>query len=176
MIQIYEEFCKAARNIPDVANDCFAPCTNTQEAVPCNPGCIPCKPQKKETTMYVDNDKHIESSKINYLSQRVSGIWYIKHAELMRQFGLVDDEAPSSAQEIVDRITSGKYVLKADTKDKKNYDPIRYIRWRDPAVKEDQDGLDAAMKLLDKARQDTIDTVAIDTPINALAAVKALEA
>jgi len=160
--------CNSCVRMPNYpVNISFAPCTNMAEAVPA---------QKKETKMYVDNDKHIESSKINYLSNRVETIWYQKHDALRKQFGFQDDAAPVTAQEIVDRITAGKFVLKADSKDKRNYDSVRYIQWRDPTVKEDQAGFDAAMKLFEKAVQDTRDIVAIDTPINALAAVKALEA
>lgn len=166
-IAVSTDCCAAMPTYPINANLSFAPCTTIAGSVPC---------QKKETKMYVDNDKHIESSKINYLTQRADNLWYTQHDKLRKQFGLIDDDAPQTAQEIVDRITSGKYVLKVDTKDKKNYDPVRYISWRDPTVKADQAGFDAAMKLFEKAKQDTMDIIAIDTPMNALAAVKALEA
>src|SRR5216684_2019374 len=45
----------------------------------------PC--QKGNNPMYVDNDKHIESSKINYLTDRASYVFYHKQNELPAKFG-----------------------------------------------------------------------------------------
>jgi hypothetical protein len=137
---------------------------------------VPCAKAKGNNPMYVDNDKHIESSKINYLLSRLENLEYTKRTALEEQFGLRNDIAPDTAQAMVDRIQAGKFVLKADTKDKSVYEPTRYIVWRDPAVKEDQAGYKIAVKAMDDAAQNVRDLIAIDTPANALAAVKAFEA
>lgn len=142
---------------------------------------VPCAkmdtcPQKGNNPMYVDNDKHIESSKINYLSARAANVQYGKEQGMRKTFGLVDDYAPETAAELVKRIQDGKFLLKDDSKDKTCYDPTRFIKWRDPAVKEDQAGYKAAVDALGKVYQDTKDTIAIGTPAEGLAAVKALDA
>jgi hypothetical protein len=154
----------------------FAPCPPQACTVPCAKPAYK-EPNKKEKTMYVDNDKHIESSKINYLSGRVENIYFKKDAELRKQFGLVNDESPETAVEMVKRIQDGKFIIKDEYKDKRTYgDAARYITWRDPAVKEDQAGYKAALKAFDVAHQDARDTIAIGTPAEGLAAIKALDA
>lgn len=70
---------------------------------------------------------------------------------LRKQFGLTDDTTPQSEQELVDRITSGKFILDENSKDLYQYslgNIIRGITWRDPAIKKDQAGFDAAKKTL----------------------------
>ena len=137
---------------------------------------VPCAKPKGNNPMYVDNDKHIESSKINYLSDRAATVQYRKEQDARKTFGLVDDMAPETAAELVKRIQDGKFILKDETKDKNVYEPARYIKWRDPAVKEDTAGFRAAVDALAKVYQDTKDTIAIGTPAEGLAAVKALDA
>ena len=155
----------------------FAPIPQQACTVPCAP--VPKCTQKKEKTMYVDNDKHIESSKINYLSDRANSVFYKKADELPKQFGLSDDAAPRSVSEFVKRIQDGKFMYKDETKKDTEgyfYRPYEGIRWRDPSVKEDNAGHKAAYEALSAAYQDTKDTIAIGTPAEGLAAVKTLEA
>ncbi len=153
-----------------IVDECcsFAPNAPTQEkSVPC---------QKKEKTMYVDNDKHIESSKINYLSDRLDGIYYTIDGRLKKQFGMVNDPAPETAEDFIKRVQDGKFVLNDETKKKNVYDPSRYIVWRDPSVKEDTEGFKAAKKQYDEAARKVRDTIAIGTPAEALEAIYKLEA
>lgn len=144
--------------------------------VPCTQPAAKACPTKGNNPMYVDNDKHIESSKINYLSARVDQISYQKINDFRKLFGLVDDKSPDTATALVDRIQAGKFILSDETKNKPTYDPDRYIRWRDPAVKEDKAGFAAAEEAFEKAKQDTRDTIVIGTPAEGLVAVKALDA
>jgi hypothetical protein len=137
---------------------------------------VPCQEVKGNKPMYVDNDKHIESSKINYLNDRRENLFYSKRADLQKQFGLVDDEAPITANDLVKRIQDGKFVIPTDKGDAQNYEATRFIKWRDPAAKKDQAGYDAAIKQYAVANQDTKDVIAIGTPAEGLAAVKALDA
>ena len=160
----------------------FAPIPQPKQActVPCEPDYPKgFGPNKKEKTMYVDNDKHIESSKINYLNDRASQVFYKKADELPRKFGLEDDAAPRSVSEFLKRIQDGKFMYKDETKKDTEgyfYRPYEGIRWRDPSVKEDNAGHKAAYEALSAAYQDTKDTIAIGTPAEGLAAVKTLEA
>jgi hypothetical protein len=164
-------------NLPGVGVMTYA--ANVSVCTDCPPPAVKCMvpAQKKEKNMYIDNDKHIESSKINYLSSRIEGIYFKKNEALHKQFGLVNDEPPETAVEMVKRIQDGKFVIKDEHKEKRTYgDAARYITWRDPAVKEDKDGYKAAMKLFDVAHQDARDAVAILSPDAGLVAVKDLEA
>lgn len=164
----------------------FAPIPQQACTVPCKPDypydmevAKKVSPNKKEKTMYVDNDKHIESSKINYLNDRASQVFYKKADKLPKQFGLSDDAAPRSVSEFVKRIQDGKFMYKDETKKDTEgyfYRPCEGIRWRDPSVKEDKDGHKAAYDSLSAAYQDAKDNIAIGTPVEGLAAVKALEA
>jgi len=148
--------------------------------------CAKTEPVKQgENPMYVDyvsNDKHTESAKTNYLLGRFTFVKDKHRQELMKQFGLYGDEPPQTAQELVDRITSGKFVL--PTVDEENttrktycwpYSPAYAIKWRDPAIKEDKPGFDATEEQLKTAALDVHDVVMIKTNDEALAAIKTFE-
>jgi len=131
---------------------------------------------------YVTNDKHTESAKTNYLLQRASNAKYKIQEDLHKQFGLSDDESPRNPQELVDRITSGKYVLPTEKESElmvNQYWPcspmLAGIKWRDPAVKEDRAGWKAAEKQLETAFNDVHDAVMIKSNDDALAAIKEFE-
>lgn len=145
----------------------------------CNDGCYNIPKAKGNNPMYIENDKKLEASKINYLNERISIVAYQKNDDLPKTFGLTDDIVPQTPNEMVKRIQDGKFLLNKETEDKKVYDPVRYIRWRDPAVVEDKAGYEAAVKSLHTASQDARDSVALFTDIDpktALDAVKTLEA
>lgn len=157
----------------DIYDECvsLAPCQSTD--------CPKVSVQKGNNPMYVDNDKHITSSKINYLSDRANTAYYTKADGLGRAFGFGPYIAPETVQELVDRITAGKFSFKEPSKkDVKNffYRPWEGITWKDPAVVEDQAGLDKASDELKKLFQDAKDTIAVGTPAEGLVAVKALDA
>lgn len=120
----------------------------------------------------------------NYLQSRLEDIYYTKERPLYAQFGLTDDEAPTTPKELKARITDGKFVIiglpKDDAED--DFDDCYYggwsrlIRWRDPAKKADQGGYEAARKELKDEYQKALDVVKIDDVKAGLEAVKALEA
>ena len=138
-------------------------------------------PKKKENTMYdfdcgcerepMDKDARAE----HYLDVRLANLVNQKDNALTKAFGLRDDDRPGTAKELIDRITSGKYVVPEERMDTSNYDPIRYFRWRDPSVKEDYAGYDAAMKNMGAAKTDVEDAINVKTKEEALAALKDFE-
>lgn len=155
----------------------LAPIAPQDCAKDCSSASVPCATKKQgNKPMYIDNDKHIESSKVNYLTSRAENVYYDQERNILKAFGLVNDEAPSTATELVKRIQDGKYVVKAENAERIVFDPTRYITWRDPAVKEDKEGAKAANVVLRKLLTDTNDAIAIGTPAEGLAAVKALDA
>jgi len=122
-----------------------------------------------------------------YLTQRLENIYYKLEAPLYAQFGLDDDMPPSSPKELKERIKAGKFTIKgikADVDGEDDYDDdgiyfgswASMIRWRDPSVKADSEGYEAARKELMDLRQKTLDTIKIDEPKAGLDAIKALEA
>lgn len=140
----------------------------------CKPVAQPCCTEKatvkKENPMYVDyisNDKHIASSKINYFQQRAESTKYKILNLLQKQFGLIDDETPTSPKELVERITSGKYVLPTEKEVElmRNHSwayvsgALLGIKWRDPSVKEDNDGFKVANAAMDVEFQKTQDII-----------------
>lgn len=141
----------------------------------------------KENPMYVDyvsSDKHSESAKTNYLLSRMSDVKSKKREVLYKQFGLGVDDTPASAQELIDRITAGKFVLPTEKEEELYrtaygyYSPsavLNVIKWRDPSVKEDKVGYKDATDQLEVAAQAVQDLIMIDTNANALEAIKSLE-
>lgn len=136
---------------------------------------VPCQKQDGNKTMYVDNDKNLESHRISYLNSRVSELGYVKEQALRKTFNLDNDPAPETAEDFVARIQAGKFTLSDETKKKTVYDPARYITWRDPAVKADKDGFAVAVKVLESATQSARDVISQMDAIARLAALKEFE-
>ena len=104
--------------------------------------------QEKEKTMTLDLQQ------AEFFRGIIREKKYEKLAALRKQFGLENDDYPMSAQELVNRIAAGKFILNPETKDTTQYskgDVLRNITWRDPAIKKDQAGYDAAEKALGEA-------------------------
>lgn len=122
----------------------------------------------------------------SYLRDRLHSLYYEKYNELEKQFGLVDDDSPTTAKEVVERIQAGKYMLPKDEDNKndkkKDLYSILYghgknvIRWRDPDLKEDKEGFEAAAKTMKAEWQKAKDTIVIASPADGLEALRAFEA
>jgi hypothetical protein len=126
-----------------------------------------------------------EKAKFNYLEGRLYNTVSKLDNELRKQFGLVDDEFPTSPKELAERLKAGKYVVRYLHEDGNpgeyddyinRYEPLGgLIRFRDPAVKEDQDGYSAAREEMLTVKKSVEDTLYIDTPENALKAIQEFE-
>lgn len=115
-----------------------------------------------------------------YLLDRLSTIGWQKRDDERKPFGLKDDEEPKTIKERKERIAAGKYTFKFYVDEDGDYDEEgeNYygvgkvtLRWRDPAVKEDQKGYDAAMEKLEKdltSYRDTIHIMDAETGLKAL--------
>lgn len=163
----------------------LAPLPATKPSYPqacCEPKQMaPRKAKGKKAMRYdYDLDAYVSESedqtKRAYLQNRLEGQSYAKDIELQKQFGLMDDDAPTTPTELVERIKEGKYAINKEYEDKKVYDPARYIRWRDPSVKEDKEGYTLALKAKDKASTATLDQIKIANPEAALKALQDFEA
>lgn len=134
---------------------------------------------KKDNTMCYecgDNGKFdADEHRIDYLNSRANEIFYATDRQLNKDFYLVDDSTPTTPKEMVTRIESGKYEIIKGYEDKEAYDPIRFIRWRDPSKKADKEGYDKAMVKMTAKYTETKDAIAILPATEALDAVKAFE-
>ena len=110
-----------------------------------------------------------------YLERRLQEVYSDKRDGLEATFGLIDDEPPSGATELKERLEKGAYTFRTG-------EQFRYwhwtdlIQWRDPAKKQDHDGFKAALEELKALKQKSLDTIKIEDPKTGLDAVKALEA
>ena len=141
-------------------------------------GDCPVATPKQERKNKENNMSYIEENQREHLRARVYEIRDAKVVTLKRAYGLEDDEAPSTPQELVDRIKAGTFVLNNQTKDE--YTNVcyatRYIRWRDPAKVEDKEGYRKAKDVLWAAFQKAIDAVTILPVVDGLTAMQAFEA
>jgi len=103
-----------------------------------------------------------------YLRNRLSKTYWTKTEDLRPSFGLEDDSPPKTPKEVIERITSGMYMLPEEPEDdfaqgdlggESWYQPWNSIRWRDPAKKKDRDGYNLALKTLAKDRDATQDII-----------------
>lgn len=132
--------------------------------------------QEEETTMYdLDCEDHAATRAQNYLDGRLYSLKATKSREGELAFGLRDDDKPQTPKDLIDRITSGKYIVQPDKMEVTDYEPLRRFRWRDPAKKEDRAGYEASQKAMEAATTTVTDTIMIGTPTEALAALKAFE-
>lgn len=158
-----------------------------------------CKPVKKEkesamgyqtaacsTAINVSTTpvKTEDQDKKDYLFDRLCSIAWEKRDEEKKPYGLVDDDAPKTIKERKERFAAGKFVInwRADEDDyeddeefESSYSAGGNIRWRDPAVKEDRKGYEAAMEKMGKDLTDFRDIIKIKSPDEGLTAVKDFE-
>lgn len=134
---------------------------------------------KKEQNMFYDEDMDcrvtIEEKRLSYLGERLHSVTHDKRRELRIQFGLDSEETPRTPEEAVERIKAGRFTLK-DKDQRHRYDNwFANLIWRDPKIESDQEGFDKAEKVLEKAHQDTYDTIMIHPADAGLEALKTFE-
>lgn len=115
----------------------------------------------------VINPASLESDQRSHVRARLRDLKYDHVTALKKQFGLVDDDAPRTPAELIERITSGNYTIDEEHLDYKSWGAggaAEYIRWRNPNVIEDKAGFKAAEKKLDDAYQSAKDA-AILSPV-----------
>ncbi len=112
----------------------------------------------------------------SYLAERLFEEQDQKVHEARKHFGLADDNAPADIGEFVKRIQDGKFVVPEKYKEKNWYYANEFIRWRDPAKVEDNDGMTAARKMIEDAATETRDTIKVLPETDGLAALRAFKA
>ena len=109
-----------------------------------------------------------------YLMDRLNDIRFHKEVALERAYGLTDDEPPRTAEDFLKRIEDGQYILREDNRYRRDF--YDRVRWRDPDLKEDQDGFHAATEILRAATTTTRDQILIMDPKDGLLAMQTFEA
>lgn len=133
------------------------------------------KTNKGTKPMYNENFNQAQLG-FNYLVNRAADAHSIQNRELQKTFGMVNDEQPRTAEELINRVLAGKYILKDSSKEVNTSRPADYVIWRDPSVKEDKAGYEAATKELDKQYTITKDAVMSGVYADGLKAVNDLAA
>lgn len=125
---------------------------------------------KRNEDMHVSQDvdvtvheKTSETQRRKYFLSRLLESFYTKSNAAQKTFGLIDDNAPRTVNELIARITAGKFVVPEERKDYDSFEPLRYLRWRDPAVKADQPGFDALNTKLEALKTTAEDAIWAET-------------
>jgi hypothetical protein len=148
--------------------------------------CEPLQTKEKETKMnganayamasaVVTPQETIQEKRIRHLLSRAAEAECKKRTELQRHFGMIDDERPATAAELVERIEKGQFILRDETKDRKGYYVFENITWRNPKIKKDEAGYDKAIETMDEYIVDVHSTIILEDEKEGLAAVKAFE-
>jgi hypothetical protein len=156
--------------LPLVCNkkeDKMSHCATTVRDAPreiVNDICIDVQPAQSDTQQAKD-----------YLRSCVITTRWEKHRELEQLFGLSDEDAPKDFEEFFKRLKDGRFVLDPKYRTGTRY-WRDYIRWRDPDLKEDHKGYDAAKEAYAKAEQQAMHIITVKHPDEGLEALQKLEA
>lgn len=155
---------------PKAANTCKIGYPNEMEV----PYPVPVKKEKKMNFNF--DSESPQANTLEYLSNRTYGVFSEKRDALQKKYGLVDDDAPQTPKEIIDRLASGKFVVNEDQMDKRAYGSLNQFQWRDPAQKKDKDGFKVAETALNAARTKAEDVMVVMTdPATQLKALQDFE-
>lgn len=126
--------------------------------------------EKKGNTMYED----FENPERGYLDRRLSALYSKKDSELTKHYNLYPTP-PESIEEAVERFTSGAFTMKPK-EDRAYYSWTGQFTWDDPKNPPNRAGYNAATDKLNKAYNDTRDTIKVLDAEKGLEALKAFEA
>lgn len=138
----------------------------------------PCIKEEKEDTMYLNASTPLEIQQKAFLNDRLRSSYNEKLQDLRLTFGLVDDDAPTTWNELVERITSKRFTITEEkAKERFYFSEVMYApTWRDPSKVKDQDGFDKAEAEARDAKRDAEAAIMIKSADEGLAAVEAFEA
>lgn len=141
---------------------------------------------KKGNTMYYDDDDcdctECRVDKLapekRYLISRTNMVEGVQARKIPTTYHLEDDPTPQTANDLLQRIKDGKFIVRKDKGDEVGgwpTFPLTFIEWRDPAVTKDIAGADKAREALETAVTKTMDTIVAGDVAAGLSAVQALE-
>lgn len=125
-----------------------------------------------------DTVENMEKTQRDHMNSRLYAVFGTRQTDYMKQFNLVDDDRPANAEEAVERIKAGQYMIRKKNADFDDGDDDEYdydgafsrIYWRDPSKVKDQAGYKAAMDAMNKEFENVLDTVKLAPYADAVAA------
>jgi hypothetical protein len=125
----------------------------------------PCKVKKTCGTYKPPVQKEEEKTPMfdtkRYLRDRIEDTWFDGKKALARKFNITENDPPTSAKELVDRIKSDEFTLpSADEDGMMAFGTGPYgLIWRDPTKVADRKGYEEAVKALQETKRDTVDVI-----------------
>lgn len=143
-----QSYYHASNSFDTLTNSVPGPrCIPAQEVGQCN--------KNKEHNMHINLNDGVptDQKQRDYTLGRLNEIKSLKRNEMRHEFGLMDDDAPMTFEELMARIAAGKFTFPEDKKTTRmgSWSVLEYISWRDPSVKKDEAGFDKASAKLDEA-------------------------
>lgn len=122
-------------------------------------------------------EKTMDVRQQDFLLRELDRVYSTQSEGLSKQFGLSNDTSPSTFDELIDRIKTGKFVIPEHVKNVRMgvYSLVDYIEWRDPSVKKDQKGFDAAYEKLGELYRTTKQDIMIEPAEKGLKALRKFE-
>ena len=125
--------------------------------------------------------RNLEAEAKDHLFMRLKGahgkwIWGDGDTKLRKAYGLIVEE-PKSPKDFLDRIKNKQYTLMSQEEFEKECDedaPLCFwdwFSWRDPAVKEDREGYEAALRRVSEAFEKARDIIMVKSPEEGLKAL-----
>lgn len=108
----------------------------------------------------------------SYLRNRIYDISDTKFAALDKKYGFREELPPKTVDEMQNRLKEGKYTVHSNYTNGRQ--PV--LLWKDPSIKEDEEGFKKAKDTFDIERQKALDIVNILPPVEALKVLAELEA
>jgi hypothetical protein len=143
---------------------------------------IPCQEEvgpRKEPTMYNEfNTPYVYNDTENgkeALMENAESVFFQSRTALKRKYGLLDNEAPSNAQQLVDAIKNNQYVL-SQNMDEGWFGNYFGIQWRDPSKVKDTSGFEAAYKTVTNQYKDLSLLIKVSSVADGYAAFKTFKA
>jgi hypothetical protein len=125
----------------------------------------PCKIKKTYGTSMPSVQKEEEKTPMfdtkRYLRDRIEDTWCDGKKTLARKFNILENDPPSTAKELVERIKSDEFTFPTEDEDgiiAYGNGPYGLI-WRDPTKVADRKGYEEAVKALLETKKDTVDVI-----------------
>lgn len=133
--------------------------------------------KKEEETMNTIRFEDTQEGKAQvHVLRRANDAFLEKESELLKHYGLRNDEAPRSWNELVKRIKDGKFKIDDDHAMLKTYGSgTEYVEWRDPKIEKDHEGFEKSMDKLRKLLAETKDVIIVKSPADGLEMIEKIQ-
>lgn len=124
---------------------------------------LECATPKKEKNMNLNieqtHTRNLEAESRDHFNVQIMDHYSQRHYDLRKEYGLDNDPAPTTPEELIERITKGHYILPEKNKRNPYHSRLDHFIWRDPKVEKDEEGFEKAMDKLRKARDEAVNAL-----------------